>query len=207
MSHLVLFGLLLLAAVPVHAQLPGAEVPAEIARPSHWAESIALEGVPNLHRISETLYRSEQPTAEGFRNLEKLGIRTVINLRYFNNDEEEAEDTGLRLERVRILTWRAGDRHVVEVMRLLRQKENAPFLIHCQHGADRTGLMSAMYRILEQNWTREDALAELVDGGYGFHKMWKNIKRYVSEVDPVALRSAVDAAVESMDSTRTVTVN
>lgn len=200
-------GLLLLCAAPIHAQPAADPLPAEIARPSHWAEAIQLDGVPNLHRISEHLYRSEQPTAEGFRNLEKLGIRTVINLRHFNNDEDEAKGTGLRLQRVRILTWRAGDKHVVEVMRMLRQKENAPFLIHCQHGADRTGLMSAMYRILEQNWTREDALAELLDGGYGFHKMWRNIKRYVSEVDPAALRAAIDGGAESIDSTRTVTDN
>ena len=39
-------------------------------------------------------------------------------------------------------------------MRMLKKTENGPFLIHCQHGADRTGLMSAMYRMLEQDWTR-----------------------------------------------------
>ena len=59
----------------------GQAPPAVAARPAQWAEPIALEGVPNLHRISPTLYRSEQPTALGMKNLEKLGIRTVINLR------------------------------------------------------------------------------------------------------------------------------
>ena len=39
--------------------------------------------------------------------------------------------------------------------------------------------MSAMYRILEQGWTPDDALKELIDGGYGYHSMWKNIVRYV----------------------------
>jgi protein tyrosine/serine phosphatase len=200
--------LALLCAAPLAAQQPvepPAPTPAAAGtRPGHWAEPIELDGVPNLHRISDHLYRSEQPTSEGFRNLEKLGIRTVINLRYFNDDGKEAEGTGLRLERVKILTWRAGDRHVIEVMRMLRRQENGPFLIHCQHGADRTGLMSAMYRVLEQNWTREDALAELVDGGYGFHKMWKNIKAYVSSVDPAKLRAAIDS---SIGSTSTVTDN
>lgn len=189
----------LLGAAPSLAQ-PALATPLPAAasdRPAHWAQPIELEGVPNLHRISDHLYRSEQPTAEGFRNLEKLGIRTVINLRYFNDDEEEAAGTDLRLMRVKILTWRAGDRHVIEVMRMLRQQEHAPFLIHCQHGADRTGLMSAMYRVLEQNWTPQDALAELVGGGYGFHKMWKNIKRYVSSVDPEKLRVAIESPLVS----------
>jgi protein tyrosine/serine phosphatase len=199
MKHLALICLVLLCSAPLGAQQATPQpLPAPAGeRPANWAQAIELQGVPNLHRITDFLYRSEQPTAEGFKNLEKLGIRTVINLRYFNDDEEEAEGTNLRLERVKILTWRAGDKHVIEVMRMLRHRENGPFLIHCQHGADRTGLMSAMYRVLEQGWTPQDALAELVDGGYGFHKMWKNIKSYVLAVDVSKLRSEIESVMSS----------
>jgi protein tyrosine phosphatase (PTP) superfamily phosphohydrolase (DUF442 family) len=215
MMHRSLICILALATAPVLAQAPtdadastGAPAGVPMASPhpaaasqsavtaqrnAKWAVPITLAGVPNLHRITDGLYRSEQPTAEGFRNLEKLGIRTVINLRFFNSDDDEAEGTKLNLQRVKILTWRAGDDHVIEVMRLLRQKENGPFLIHCQHGADRTGLMSAMYRMLEQDWTPQEALAELIDGGYGFHSMWKNIRNYVLSVDVSALRSRIGA--------------
>ena len=175
------------------------------ARPEHWAAPVALEGVPNLHRITPTLYRSEQPTAAGMKNLEKLGIRTVINLRWFNNDRKEAHGTSLRTERVKILTWNVDDKHVIEVMRMLKQTENGPFLIHCQHGADRTGLMSAMYRVLEQGWTADDALAELTEGGYGYHSIWTNILRYVRSADVDKLRAAIGEG--STGSTSTVTVN
>ncbi len=180
-----------------------APAPASV-RPGHWAVPVALEGVPNLHRITPTLYRSEQPTAVGMQNLEKLGIRTVINLRWFNNDRKEAHGTSLRTERVKILTWNVDDKHVIEVMRMLKQSENGPFLIHCQHGADRTGLMSAMYRILEQGWTVDDALVELTDGGYGYHSIWTNILRYVRSADVDKLRAAIGV---STGSTSTVTVN
>ena len=202
MSRL-LFGLIALLALPVLAQETAPATTTVNTRNIKWAVPVVLEGVPNLHRITDTLYRSEQPTQLGFRNLEKLGIRTVINLRFFNDDEDEARGTALTLHRVKILTWRAGDDHVVKVMRLLRQKENGPFLIHCQHGADRTGLMSAMYRMLEENWTAQEALEELIDGGYGFHSLWKNIRRYVLEADVSRLRAAVD----SIGATSTATDN
>jgi len=185
------------------APAPLNEAASANTRPVQWAEPIAMEGVANLHRISPMLYRSEQPTALGMKNLEKLGIRTVINLRAFNDDDDEVKGTSLRTEHVKILTWRIDDRHVIEVMRMLRQTENAPFLIHCQHGADRTGVMSAMYRILEQGWTPEDALKELIDGGYGYHSMWKNIVRYVRSVDVAKLRESF----ASTGSTSTVTDN
>jgi protein tyrosine/serine phosphatase len=199
MKHLATLCLTAIVCSPVVAQDIAEPAPAP-ARPSHWAEPMIVEGVPNLHRLSPMLYRSEQPTALGMKNLEKLGIRTVINLRHFNHDDDEVAGTSLRTERVKILTWRIGDKHVVEVMRMLRKNENGPFLIHCQHGADRTGLMSAMYRILEQGWSPDDALQELVEGGYGYHSMWKNIVRYVRSVDAAKLRSAID-------STSTVTDN
>jgi protein tyrosine/serine phosphatase len=206
----ILAGTCALAQSP---QVPEAATPAPPAaqaagRPTHWAAPITLEGVPNLHQITPTLFRSEQPTELGFRNLEKLGIRTVINLRAFNSDDDEVRGTSLRTERVKILTWNIDDEHVIEVMRMLRNPANGPFLIHCQHGADRTGLMSAMYRILEQGWTPEDALAELTGGGYGYHSVWKNILRYVRSADVEKLRAAIASPeLSSSGSTRTVTDN
>ena len=166
------------------------------ARPANWAEPVTLEGVPNLHRLTPMLYRSEQPTALGMRNLQELGIRTVINLRAFNDDASRVKGTSLRTERVRIFTWHVDDRHVIDVMRILQNQANGPFLIHCQHGADRTGLMSAMYRVLEQGWSKEDALKELADGGYGYHTMWRNIRSYVRSADVGRLRAAIAAVAD-----------
>ena len=89
MKSIVIGCLVAALAAPVLAQDVPAPIPAAAAaRPVHWAEPIDMDGVSNLHRISPTLFRSEQPTALGMKNLEKLGIRTVINLRAFNNDED-----------------------------------------------------------------------------------------------------------------------
>jgi protein tyrosine/serine phosphatase len=204
MKRIVSATLLALFAGAAVAQEPPIPTPTPpVPRPENWAEPVALEGVPNLHRLTPQLYRSEQPTALGMRNLEKLGIRTVINLRAFNDDLDELRGTTLRAVHVPVHTWHLETEDIVAVMRELRHPENGPFLIHCQHGADRTGLMSAMYRMLEQNWSAEDALQELVDGGYGYHSLWRNIKRYVRSADVPALR----AAVGDTGSTATVTDN
>ena len=202
MTRLILITLAALLAGSAAAQDAQPAVPAA-PRPASWAEPVMLDGVPNLHRLTPTLYRSEQPTALGMKNLEKLGIRTVINLRAFNDDRDEMRGTALRAVHVPVHTWHLETEDIVAVMRELRRPENGPFLIHCQHGADRTGLMSAMYRMLEQDWSADDALRELVEGGYGYHSMWRNIKRYVRSADVAALR----AAVGSSGATATVTDN
>ncbi len=164
----------------------------ESGRPGNWAVPIELQGVGNLHKVNENLYRSEQPTGEGMKNLkEKIGIKTVINLRAFHSDADEVRGTGLLNEELSVKTWHIENEDVVRVLKLIRNKENGPFLIHCQHGADRTGLMSAMYRIVEQGWTKEEAIKEMVDGGYGFHPIWSNIIKYIRNVDIKKIKIAV----------------
>jgi protein tyrosine/serine phosphatase len=160
-------------------------------RPSQWAQRLVLDGVRNLHRVNEFLYRSAQPSEVGMRNLERLGIRRVINLRAFHCDLSKFGGTGLVNHRLHVFTWTVQERQVIRVLRMLRSPENGPFLIHCKHGADRTGLMTAMFRIVEQGWSKQAAIQEMVQGGYGYHAMWQNIIRYIEEVDIERIRRAL----------------
>ena len=170
-------------------------IPSNMAeeRPATWAQPVTLVGVENLHRITPTIYRCAQPDAPAMQALAGLGIKTVINLRAFHSDTDEIAGTELKAERHRINTWNLDDADVIRVLRLLRQAENGPFLIHCQHGADRTGTICAMYRMVEQGWSREDAIREMTEGGYGWHSIWRNLVRYLREVDIAAIKAAVDA--------------
>lgn len=162
-------------------------------RPAKWAQPVTGHtAIGNFNKVTAQLYRSEQPDAAGMRAIERLGVKTVINLRDFHDDKDEARGTKLRLLRVKMNTWHIEDEDIVRVLAILRRKQDGPFLIHCQHGSDRTGLMCAMFRIVEQGWSREDAIRELTDGGYGFHAMWKNIPRYLRDVDIAEIRRQVD---------------
>jgi hypothetical protein len=137
------------------------------------------------------LYRSEQPTALRHEEPREARASHGHQPARVQRRRDEVKGTSLRTERIKILTWRIGDSTSSKSCACSGQTENGPFLIHCQHGADRTGLMSAMYRILEQGWTPEDALKELIDGGYGYHSMWKNIVRYVRSATSRKLRLAI----------------
>jgi hypothetical protein len=48
--------------------------------------------------------------------------------------------------------------------------------------------MSAMYRILEQGWTKDEAIKEMVDSGYGFHPIWSNIIKHIGKIDVKKIR-------------------
>ncbi len=156
-----------------------------------WATPIQLEGVPNLYKVNENLYRSAQPTEEGIRNLQKMGIRTIVNLREFHDDKDEAKGTIIKRVDIPMVAWEIKDDQVIEALKHLNDPSGGPYLVHCLHGADRTGVVNAMYRIVHDKWDREQALDEMKNGGYGFHSVWTNIVDYVAKVDVDKIRRHV----------------
>ncbi|KWN01957.1 protein-tyrosine-phosphatase [Burkholderia ubonensis] len=174
---------------PVGAQ-PSTDV---AARPLQWAQSVPDARLDNLHRITPSLYRSALLSREDVPELQKLGIRKVISFRAFHSDERILAGTQITMQRIPINTWYIRDEDMVAALRALRDADrDGPVLIHCQHGADRTGLVSALYRMVYQGWTREQALDELQHGGYGFHPIWQNITYYLKHIDVERLRRQVD---------------
>lgn len=162
------------------------------SRDPDWAEAVPLAEAENFYKINADLYRAAQPSKEAFKHYEALGIRTIVNLRANHSDVDEIEGTSLVLMEIPINTWKITDADVVAALRAIKSAEK-PVLVHCQHGADRTGTIIAMARMVFQGWTKEQALAELVKGGYGFHRIWVNIPRYIENVDVEAIRKQVDA--------------
>jgi protein tyrosine phosphatase (PTP) superfamily phosphohydrolase (DUF442 family) len=160
-------------------------------RPAAWAKLVVQVGVPNLHKITTNLYRSAQPTAEGFQNLQKMGIKTVINLRSFNSDRDEIGNTGLLREHIFMKAWHPERKEVVKFLQIVTDEKRYPILFHCQHGADRTGIMCALYRIAVQGWSREEAIQEMKEGGYGFHTIWVNLPTWLDELDIESIKKEV----------------
>ena len=171
-----IFALVLLSAAY------GAET-SPINRPAHWAIPMRVEGVPNLYKVSDTLYRSAQPSSEGMKNLKAVGIETIVNLRSFHSDRDEIGDTGLAYEHIIMKTWHAEEEDAVKFLQIVTNPKRSPVLIHCKHGADRTGTMCALYRVAVQGWSKEEALKEMVQGGFGFHGIWENLIQWIDGVN------------------------
>jgi len=149
-------------------------------------------GLSNYAKVSEALHRGGQPTAEGFAELRKMGIKTVVDLRALHSDRDKLEGSGLQYVRIYCKAWHPEDEDVVKFLQVLRDPKNYPVFVHCQHGADRTGMMVAAYRVVEQGWSVEDAAKEL--DKFGFHTIWTEIARYLRDFSKEAMTKILEQA-------------
>lgn len=140
-----------------------------------------IKGLANFAKVTDVLYRGAQPTKEGFAELKKLGVKTIINLRAKHSDEELIKGLDLNYFSIPINTWDLDNRHTARFLSIVMDKANQPIFVHCQHGSDRTGTMVAVYRVYVQKWKPEEAIKELP--AFGFHKIWVNLKKYLKNLD------------------------
>lgn len=158
-------------------------------RPAEWAVPIEIKGLSNLHRVTPMIYRSAQPDKSSGSAISELGIKTVLSFRKRDKDEPLHSTPGVIFKRYPLYTWDIEEEDILAVLRIMNDPANQPILVHCTHGADRTGLMMASYRMIIQGWTKEAAIAEMKKGDYEYHVIWKNIERRIHKMDIEKMRN------------------
>jgi len=147
-------------------------------------ENRTYEKLPNFHQVSENLYRGAQPQRGGLKKLSELGIKTIINLRGASDDtrseQVEAEASGMRYFNIPMSgLGRPSDDQVERALSIIDARENWPVFVHCQRGADRTGVVIAVYRMMREQWTEQQAIDEAKRFGLATIQFRK--KGYISD--------------------------
>jgi protein tyrosine/serine phosphatase len=136
----------------------------------------------NFSRVNDFIYRSAQPNAYMIAWCNTIGIKSILNLREDRSDLPLLKSTTINYFNVKLIATRFTHADVVATLKIM-QNAPKPLLIHCKYGADRTGLVVAMYRIVFENWPKEKALSEITDSQYGFNSSFRNIPAYIKQVD------------------------
>lgn len=161
----------------------------ELASHPAWATKMNRPGLPNLHKVSHGLYRGAQPTAEGIKELEKMGVKTIVCLRTGSVDEKLVKGSHMALEEIPMNAWDVKEEHVVRFLKIAADKKRQPVFVHCQHGADRTGAMCAAYRVVIDGWTKQHAIDEMTKGDFNFHSVWINLPKFIENLNVEAVKA------------------
>lgn len=144
-----------------------------LAKPASYLDMLLIDhGIfrlfyTNRHRIDASAWRSAQPAPRDVKALARMGVRTIVNLRgerlcgsYFL-EKAACERMGVKLVDFPIRSRAAPSRQELRSARELFQSVEYPILLHCKSGADRAGLMSALYRHLHAGVPVAEAKQEL----------------------------------------------
>ncbi|PTQ69832.1 tyrosine-protein phosphatase [Pseudomonas sp. GV071] len=154
-----------------------------------WARPV--DSSFKLFEMSPTLYRSALPQPQNLAVLKQLQVRTVVTF-IKDDDQQWLGNSDINLISIPLHADRVDDADVLRVLNTLQLAETrGPVLMHCKHGSDRTGLMAAMFRTVIQGWSKQEALSEMLNGGYGQADDMEDARRYVERADIGKLREAL----------------
>jgi protein tyrosine/serine phosphatase len=131
--------------------------------------------IANFHRVDEnTLWRGARPEGSAIEQLIHAGVATIVNLEWENDNLSALAKAKPKLQkehsfgylRVKdfelwpLLSWGTTDDNVARFIAITRTQPK-PIYIHCRSGQNRTGIMVAMYELIEKNKPLETVIKDL----------------------------------------------
>lgn len=139
----------------------------------NWADMLLVDhGVfrlayLNLHRLGAHAWRSAQPAPHQIERMMHRGVRTIVNLRgpricgSYWLEQQTCARLGIKLVDYQVRSRAAPSKEELLGVRDLFRRVERPVLFHCKSGADRAGLMSALYLIVAEGVPVEEARRQL----------------------------------------------
>ncbi len=139
-------------------------------------------GIGNFGKVNDHLYRGAEPDATAIKNLQNLGVKTIIDLRTVHEvwkaEPVKATDAGISYTNVPFNgLGRPTDEQVDRVLALI-ESSSGPVFVHCEYGCDRTGTIIACYRIRHDHWPLSAAVTEAEI--YGLSSLERGMRNYIA---------------------------
>lgn len=180
-----------LLALSLIAPAPADALAADVSTPVR--NSLSNIGIKNFGRVNPNYYRGAAPDDHDYAHLAALGVRTVIDLRSHDRDQDEkflVERVGMKYVLIPMTTRETpAATKIEEFLRIVNDPANQPVFVHCVGGRHRTGVMTAVYRMAHDSWTADQAFKEMKEYDFGPAFLHPEFKRFVYEYEPA--RSAI----------------
>jgi protein tyrosine phosphatase (PTP) superfamily phosphohydrolase (DUF442 family) len=142
--------------------------------------------VPRILCLDNDFASGGQPTEQAYAKAATSGFRSVLSLRPGNEGVDLARERSLvekskmRYFNIPVVSSAPRPEQADEFIRLVKDKSNHPMLINCA-SANRVGAFMMIYRVLEQGWSENKALAEAVKIGTSSPNLKKFAHDYIAQ--------------------------
>ncbi len=141
-------------------------------------------GIKNFGQMDDWFFRGGQPKENDFKQLAALGIRTVVDLR---DDPKAYEKQNVEALGMKYVNIPMSDKDypesakIEQFLKLIDDPSTGKFYVHCAGGRHRTGVIGAVYRFNQYNWSYEQVYAEMKK--YDYYSRWGhgNMKKFVKD--------------------------
>ena len=141
----------------------------------------------NFHIVDDGIWRSAQPSLESISVMNKNGLKTIINLR--GSEENHLWESRISDSLgIQYFHYPMDGREIPDtadlnsILRIIENQQNQPVMYHCLGGKDRTGIVTAIYRLKNSDADFEEVHQEMLMYGYNeeefphlaeFAKYWR----------------------------------
>jgi len=130
------------------------------------ADNALVPPVHNYQQVTAGLCRGALPSRAGIDVLAKEGVKTIIDLRKHDtigikSEGDYARSLGLNYFHIPMGHCAPKSADVIAFLDIVLNPKFQPVFVHCRQGADRTGTLVAIYRMLLQDWSLGDAYREM----------------------------------------------
>jgi protein tyrosine/serine phosphatase len=160
--------------------------------------------IKNFGQMDDRFYRGAQPNEEDYKDLESLGIKTVIDLRDdpASYEKRDVEALGMRYVNIPMSDKDYPNSGLAEqFLKLVDDSSTGKFFVHCAGGRHRTGVMGAVYRFNHYHWNFDQVYAEMKDYDFytrfGHGDMKKFVQDYSQRVQTSPAAAVLDAATST----------
>ncbi len=146
-----------------------------------------FETIPAFYRINDNLYRGGCPDVGGLMYLKETEVKTILSFQQpseeLEREESMAQAFGLKFINIPLSVRGApADEQVIKFLEVVTDKSKMPVFIHGGSGRDRTGVMTAVYRVVVEGWTIKEAYKEAKSLDYWPYHGDAELKRFIHQL-------------------------